>query len=172
MENTIKRLAMSVLPSPILYRLWHLRRRSRPRTADANAKDQRVIPICDGAYLEVYWTDAPLGSGPCVSMFVLREEVMRIDCLGGDAGHMHLNPVQQGLLVGWGTTPRIFFPPESSERQIDRAVFEVGMNTPMALQSNQLARVRGFTINKKKLEDAAQEMRAFMEELVASHASE
>ncbi len=171
-ENVIKRLALAVLPQPILYRLWHLRRRKRPRTADSNAMDQRIIPICDGAYLEVYWTEAPLGRGPCVSMFVLLEEVMRIDCLGGKAGHMHINPVQQSLLVGWRKTPRLFFPPSDSESQIDRAVFELTANTDLALQTNQLARIRNFSIEKKRLEDAAGQMRAMMHGLMADHRSQ
>ena len=168
-ENAVKRLALSVLPQPILYRLWHLRRRKRPRTADSNVMDQRIIPIRPGAYLEVYWTEAPLGRGPCVSMFVLLEEVMRIDCLGGTAGHMHINPVQQSLLVGWKTTPRLLFPPSGRESQIDRAVFELTANTDLALQTNQLARVRNFFIEKKSLEDAAELMKTSMNELMAAH---
>ena len=168
-ENVIKRLALAVLPQPILYRLWHLRRRKRPRTADSNAMDQRIIPICDGAYLEVYWTEAPLGRGPCVSMFVLLEEVMRIDCLGGTAGHMHVNPVQQSLLVGWKKTPRLFFSPGSSESQIERAVFELTANTELALQTNQLARIRNFPIEKRSLEDASEKMEALMNDLLDQH---
>ena len=168
-ENVIKRLALAVLPQPILYRLWHLRRRRRPRTADSNAMDQRIILICDGAYLEVYWTEAPLGRGPCVSMFVLLEEVMRIDCLGGTAGHMHINPVQQSLIVGWKTTPRMFFPPGDREHQIERAVFELIANTELALQTNQLARIRSFPIEKKSLEDASEKMKTMMNGLMDHH---
>ena len=168
-ENVIKRLALAVLPQPILYRLWHLRRRRRPRTADSNAMDQRIILICDGAYLEVYWTEAPLGRGPCVSMFVLLEEVMRIDCLGGTAGHMHINPVQQSLIVGWKTTPMMFFPPGDREHQIERAVFELIANTELALQTNQLARIRSFPIEKKSLEDASEKMKTMMNGLMDHH---
>ena len=168
-ENVIKRLALAVLPQPILYRLWHLRRRRRPRTADSNAMDQRIIPICDSAYLEVYWTEAPLGRGPCVSMFVLLEEVMRIDCLGGTAGHMHINPVQQSLIVGWKTTPRMFFPPGDREHQIEQAVFELIANTELALQTNQLARIRSFPIEKKSLEDASEKMKTMMNGLMDHH---
>lgn len=168
-ENAVKRIALAVLPAPILYRLWHLRRRKRPRTTDSNAMDGRQVPVCDGAFLEIYWTEAPLGSGPCVSMFVLEEEVMRIDCLGGTAGHMHLNPVQQSLLVGWRTTPRLFFPPSDRDSQIERAVFELTSNTLLALHTNQLARIRNFTIEDSALETAAEKMRAAMNDLVHHH---
>ena len=103
----IKRLALLVLPQPILYRLWHLNRKRRPRTELDSAMDHRVIDVQTGVRLNVYWADVQnVGRGPGASLFVLLEEVMRIDCFGGNAGHMHINPVQQALLAGWATTPR------------------------------------------------------------------
>jgi len=94
---------------------------------------------------------------------------MRIDCFGGTAGHMHVNPVQQSLLVGWKKTPRLFFPPGSSESQIERAVFELTANTELALQTNQLARIRNFPIKKRSLEDASEKMEALMNDLIDQH---
>jgi hypothetical protein len=170
-EVALKRAALFVLPQALLYRLWHLRRRSKPRTADSNAMGRRVITIQPDAWLEIYWTEAPLGRGPCVSMFVSREEVLRIDCLGGTAGHMHVNPVQIGLLVGWNTTPRIFFPPAESEVQVDRAVFEVTANAIGAIQTNQLARIRSFPLDQNGLAAAVAEMELGMRALIAEQAS-
>lgn len=171
-ENILKSVAMCLLPAPILYRLWHLRRRARPRTADSTAGGQRVIRIKDGAYLVVYWGDVRIGCGPCASMFVLREEVLRIDCLGGTMGHMHVNPVQLGLLVGWRKTPRQYFPPGTWAEQIDRAVFELTANTAVALETNQLSRIRRFVIEKDELDEAGRQMGAYMHELAASHAEQ
>ncbi len=166
----IKRLALLVLPQPILYRLWHLNRKRRPRTELDSAMDHRVINVQTGVRLNVYWADVPnVGRGPGASLFVLLEEVMRIDCFGGNAGHMHINPVQQALLAGWDTTPRVYFPPGTRESHIDRAAFELTRNTPAALQTNQLARIRSVPIEKKNLTDAALEMKAYMNELLARH---
>jgi hypothetical protein len=168
--NACKLLARFALPSPILYGLWHINRRGQPRTELGNASDHRTICPQNGVRLEVYWADVrDVGRGPCVSLFVLLEEVMRLDCLGGTQGHMHINPDQISLVVGWDITPRYFFPPGSRQDHIDRAVFEITTNCVAALQSNQMARVRNFPINKKALADATLQMRAYMNELLERH---
>jgi hypothetical protein len=165
-----KQLAVSLVPQPILYRLWHLNRRWRPRTSLDSAADHRVISPQPGVRLEVYWGDVPnVGRGPCASLFVLREEVMRLDCFGGSQGHMHINPDQISLVVGWDITPRLFFQPGSRQSHIDRAVFEVRENTISALQSNQLARVRNFPLDRNTLADASLQMKKYMNELMEAH---
>jgi hypothetical protein len=170
MINQCKRLARLLLPQPVLYGLWHFNRRRKPRTELDNASDHRSICPQEGVRLEVYWADVRhVGRGPCVSLFVLLEEVMRLDCLGGNQGHMHINPDQVSLLVGWDITPRYFFPPGSRRDHIDRAVFEITTNTVAALQSNQLARIRNFPLNRKSLADATLQMRAYMNELLERH---
>jgi hypothetical protein len=171
LENAIKRLTMYVLPQPILYELWHLRRKSRPRTGDDNAEELRAIPVQPDVRLEVYWNTNPLGPGPAASLYVLDEEVMRIDCFGGQTGHLHLNPVQANLALPWAKTPRFFFPPASMEDQVERGAFELRMNTSAALQTNQLARIRNFAIEKNHLNDAVDQMKVYMIELIASHPS-
>jgi hypothetical protein len=165
-----KQFAVSLIPQPILYRLWHLNRRWRPRTSLDNASDHRVISPQPGVRLEVYWADVPnVGRGPCGSLFVLREEVMRFDCFGGNQGHMHINADQISLVVGWDITPRLFFQPGSRQSHIDRAVFEVRENTIAALQSNQLARVRKFPLDRNALADASLQMKKYMHELMEAH---
>ncbi len=170
LENSIKQLALTLLPHRLLYWLWHLRRKGRPRTGDDNALDLRVISVQDGVRLEVYWNTNPLGPGPAASLFVLDEEVLRVDCFGGKTGHMHINPVQANLPLAWEITPRYFFPPDTVEGHIDRSLFELTMNTPAALKTNQLARIRRFPIQKTSLTDAALEMKAYMYELLRGHA--
>ncbi len=169
LENSIKQLALTLLPHRLLYWLWHLRRKGLPRTGDDNALDLRVISVQEGVRLEVYWNTNPLGPGPAASLFVLDEEVLRVDCFGGKTGHMHINPVQANLPLAWETTPRYFFPPDTVEGHIDRSLFELTTNTPAALKTNQLARIRNFPIQKKSLTDAALEMKAYMYELLEGH---
>lgn len=169
LENGMKQLALTLLPNRLLYWLWHRRRKGRPRTGDNNALDLRIIPVQDGVCLEVYWNTNPLGPGPSASLFVLDEEVLRVDCFGGKTGHMHINPVQANLLLAWETTPRYFFPPDTIEGHIDRCLFELTTNTPAALQTNQLARVRSFPLRETSLIDASLEMKTNMYELLEKH---
>jgi hypothetical protein len=168
-EKVLKQLALTVLPQRLLYWLWHLRRRGKPRTEDGTATDCRVIPVQDGVHLDVYWTDVDLGPGPGASLYVLDEEVLRLDCFGGKTGHMHVNPIQVNLALDWNVTPRFFFPPDSVDKHIERGAFEVAMNVPAMLQTNQLARIREFPIERKRLAVAAGEMRVYMGELLVKH---
>ena len=169
MEKFIKLLAISILPQPILYGLWHLRRKGRPRTGDDNAMDQRVIHVQSDVRLEVYWNTNPLGPGPAMSLFVLDEEVLRVDCFGGKTGHMHINPVQVNLPLRWEITPRYFFPPGSKKDHVERGVFELTTNTRAALQTNQLARIRKFVIERKNLIEASLQMKNYMNELLVRY---
>jgi hypothetical protein len=181
MEKAIKQLALSMLPNSVLWRLWHIRRRGLPRTALECASDRRVISVQDGVTLDVYWAAIPdppvehrrgeynqLGhNGPCVSLFVLREEVMRLECFGGLDGHMHMNPEQQGLLAGWGS--QHYFPDGSRESQVERAAFELIENSQAFLLANQLSRIRDFRIDEERLAEAVAETEAYMNELLAKN---
>jgi hypothetical protein len=170
LEYGLKHLALTLLPHRLVYWLWHLRRRNRPRTGDDNAVDVRVVPVREGARLEVYWNTNPLGPGPAASLYVLEEEVLRLDCFGGETGHMHINPVQVNLALPWEVTPRYFFPPDTLENHIERSVFELTTNSKAALQTNLLGRVRMFPIEHGCLVEAAGRMRSEMYELLAKHA--
>ncbi len=94
----LRRIGLIVLPEPIFYRLLHYITRQRPRTALETASDRRKISPQEDVELWIYWRNAAyVRYGPSASLFVLREEVLRLDCYGGSLGHMHLNPQQQGL---------------------------------------------------------------------------
>ena len=168
-EDALKRWSLTVVPPELLYRLWHRRRRGMPRTEDGTTEELRSIAVQDGVYVDVYWTVVAQGSGPCASLFVLDEEVLRLDCFAGNGAHMHLNPVQLNLPLPWEITPRIAFPPGNMEAQIERATFELETNTKAALQMNQLARFRKFPIKRAALAEAAKQMKSYMLELAARH---
>ena len=171
-ESFLKNTALAVLPHALVYRLWHLRRRSSPRSRDSTSSDHRVVNIQDGAKLEVYWSRVKLGSGPCASLYVLEEEILRLDCFDGDRAHMHLNPIQANLPLPWSVTPRCWFPPGSAEEQIDRAAFELRKNTAAVLLMNQLASVRAYRFERDRLKEAAAEMKTEMLELLKTHEDE
>jgi len=171
-EDGLKRLSLFVVPSELLYRLWHRRRKGMPRTEDGTTEDLRAFGVQDGVRLDVYWTVVEQGAGPCASLFVLDEEVLRLDCFAGSSAHMHINPVQLNLPLPWHVTPRIKFPPAGARAQIERGAFELVTNAKTALQMNQLARLRGFPIERDALVAAAEEMKTYMLELVARHSKE
>ena len=77
-EDALKRWSLTVVPPELLYRLWHRRRRGMPRTEDGTTEELRSIAVQDGVYVDVYWTVVAQGSGPCASLFVLDEEVLRL----------------------------------------------------------------------------------------------
>ena len=168
-EDALKRLSLTVIPPELLYRLWHRRRKGMPRTEDGTTEELRSFAVQDGVSLDVYWTVVAQGAGPCAALFVLEEEVLRLDCFAGNTAHMHLNPVQLNLPLPWSVTPRIAFPPGNMETQIERATFELETNTKAALQMNQLARFRKFPIKRAALVEAAEQMKSYMLELAARH---
>lgn len=165
---TFVTIAFATLPEPVLYRLLHFIQLRRPRTSLDTASDHRKIALQQGVELWIYWSDVPsVGSGPSASLFVLREEVLRLDCFGGREGHMHLNPDQQRFNAR--VAARLYFPEGSRAEHIDRAVFEIIANTDAALKSNRLARVRKFSINQYALSNAARQIRFIMPELLRRH---
>ena len=169
LENGIKQICLTILPHRLLYWLWHHRRKARPRTGDDNAEDIRTIPIQDGARLEIYWNTNPLGPGPAASLYVLDEEILRLDCFGGKTGQMHVNPVQANLALPWTTTPRYMFPEDTLEAHIERSLFELTTNTAAALQTNMLGRIRKYQIEQARLTEAAVQMKTHMHELLAKY---
>jgi hypothetical protein len=164
-EGALKRWSLILVPPELLYRLWHRRRKGMPRSEDGTTEELRSIAVQEGITLGVYWTEVAQGAGPCASLFVLDEEVLRLDCFAGSSAHMHFNPVQLNLPLPWEITPRVVFPPGDARAQIDRAVFELENNTKAALQMNQLARLRNFSVDRVAFAEAARLMKGYMLEL-------
>ncbi len=170
-QGVLRRIALIVLPGPVLYRIQHYIKRQRPRTAIETAEtasDRRKISPQQNVELWVYWSDVPnVGRGPTASLFVLREEVLRLDCFGGSEGHMHLNPEQQWFFGR--ITARLFFQDGSRAEHVGRAAFELIANTDAALKFNILSRVRNFPIDQNALADASNQMRLLMQVLLERH---
>ena len=164
------RIALLFLPQPLVYELWHQKFIKYRRTAS----DLRVLRPQEGVILEVYWARVPVaGGGPAASLFILKEEVLRIDCFGGQFGHMHFNPMQDRLLKEFRFTHlRIYFQPGSILQQIERSAFELTHNAMYAKGTNLLRRVRRFPLDQMALKEAAPEMIKHMHALYEIHGSD
>lgn len=106
--------------------------------------DPQSVDIGASARLEVFWKKLPIGKGPAVSLFILDEEILRIDCFGEELGHMHasfFHPVEG--------EHRLFMPEKTVEAQIERARFELCRN-----YSYYQSRVANAGVRKVKIEDS------------------
>jgi len=165
----IKKIAFRVLPAALVFWLWHLNTRRRPRYLRGDLSDLEEIQVQDRAVLYLGWAEVTgVGAGPAASLYVHNEEVLRLDCFGGTAGHMHLNPEQNKLIMTHGSA-RIYFQPGSREEHVDRAAFELVKNTRGALAANKLSRVRGFELDTEKITAAAERMIEGMRKLIIDH---
>lgn len=150
---------------PAIVQRWLKYRRPLPRrSADPNKHSLQTRRINPGCELEIYWLDAALGSGPAASLYLLEDEVIRLDCLDTNA-HMHLNMKQARLIPG-ASSARIWFPAGSFEDHINRAVFELAHNLDYAIKTNVSSRVRQQSPDPQELADAAKWMCFTMKRLV------
>ncbi|MFY9550920.1 MAG: hypothetical protein WAU32_07205 [Thermoanaerobaculia bacterium] len=171
--RAVKRwLATHLLPEELLYPLWRRRTARTPRSALPTASDLHIIEIQADVRLEIYWASRQLGPGPGACLFVLGDEILRLDCFGtaGLGGHYHINPRQ--IELASAKTARIFFPPGSHEEHIERAAFELERNLPAALAMNREARIRRFEVDGARLAQASREMRQVMRAMLAGHRDE
>lgn len=161
-------LALELLPQKQVFSLWH-RSLSRKMYLHMRKAGAHVIQVQD-ACLIVHWSDfPPVGSGPSASLYVLEEEVMRIDCFGGRDGHMHFNPEQDYLnnRLDVARTPRIHFPEGSRQEHVDRAMFELKRNVPTAIAMNVVPEIQNYSLDSKELELAADQMHDLMTKMLA-----
>ena len=165
-------LATHLLPEVLLYSLWRRRTARTPRSALPTASDLQVIEIQADVRLEIYWASRQLGPGPGACIFVLGDEILRLDCFGtaGLGGHYHINPRQ--IELASPRSARIFFPPGSHEEHIERAAFELERNLPAALAMNREARIRRFEVDSDRLAQASRDMRLVMRAMLARHSEE
>jgi hypothetical protein len=160
-------VARWLLPQPLLFGLWRLRPNRMQRPSSEVVSDRRLFRPEPGVVLEVFWVRLRgVGRGPSASLYVLDEEVMRLDCFGETDGHMHLNPAHWRVISGL-KTPRLYFGASSIAEQIERSGFELTRNAAAALETNMLGRVRAFKIDPIALagavEDVMREMRLLYE---------
>jgi hypothetical protein len=169
LRRMARRLARYLLPEAVLYPLWRWQAARSPRSALPTASDHRTIAIQDGMRLDVFWVDRTLGPGPGASLYVLGDEVLRLDCFGAEGlgGHYHINPRQVELSSG--VAARLFFPAGSHEDHIERAAFELETNLPAILAMNRDARIRRIEVDEARLTAAAAELRHVMSALLQRH---
>ena len=165
-------LATHLLPEGLLYRLWRRRTAMKRRTALPTASDLHVIDIQAGVRLEIYWANRQLGPGPGACLFVLGDEILRLDCFGtaGLGGHYHINPRQ--IELSSPRPARLFFPPGSHEEHVERAAFELERNLSAALTMNREARIRQFEVDRTSLAQASRDMRRVMRAMLMRHRDE
>ncbi len=156
------------LPEPFRFWFYYRFRRGKPQETLDWMSDQRLIRPQKDVELWVYWYDMPSKvRGPAASLYVLGEEVLRLNCFQGNKAHMHLNPRQQEFAMR--VAARLFFPDGSPAERVERAAFELRANTDAALKSNRIGRVRDFRIDSQALMAASNAMRAYMMELLDRH---
>jgi hypothetical protein len=103
---------------------WSLNRHQGCLRPDASSRrDLETIPINENAHLEVFWKDLKIGKGPAVSLFILGNEILRIDCFGPGDAHLHATFFQPT-----GGESRLFMGEPTIEEQIARARFELCRN--------------------------------------------
>ncbi len=165
-------LGTHLLPEELLYPLWRRHTARTPRSALPTASDLHIVEIQPDVRLEIYWASRELGPGPGACLFVLGDEILRLDCFGtaGLGGHYHINPRQ--IAFASPKPARIFFPPGSHEEHVERAAFELERNLPAALAMNREARVRQFEVDGARLAEASREMRRVMRDMLARHHDE
>ncbi len=162
------KLAIAILPAPIVFKLWYKNRKKHQRINIKTATDRELISFSGGT-IAIYWANVPgVGSGPGASLYVLDEEVMRLDCFGGHKGHMHINPEQGHLMYRHGAymTARIYFPEGSQEEHVERAAFEIRNNAFVALQMNALPIIQNHYLDKKELAQSTEKMHQAMMYLI------
>ena len=125
------------------------------------------MPIQDGVRLEVYWAadqSDGLGGGPAASLCVFDDEILRLDCFGGNNGHYHFNP-QQTWLVRPGPL-RLYVPDGTHEDHIEQATFVLARYVPAVQGMNRDPRIRCVRIDTARLAEVSTEMRETMYKLL------
>ncbi|MDZ7736274.1 MAG: hypothetical protein U5P41_09350 [Gammaproteobacteria bacterium] len=113
----------------------------------------------------MYWLREPLGPAPASSLYIFDDEVLRLDCLGGEAGYLHMN-MKQSRLLPQGVSARLYFSPGSVNDHIDRAVFELMHNLHYLQILNRNRRIRRLKVDRAELTRAAEWMRERMQALI------
>ncbi len=167
-RKVVLRILRAVTPAPLRALLagWLPlpSRRASPGTSDVESAVVRP-----GVSLDVYWLSTRGRQGPAASLLIFGDEVMRFDCLGPGAGHMHLN-LKQARGVPHGTAARLYFREQDVIGQIERACFEVEHNLPYVLTLNVAARIRRLRFTSAERQRAVTFLRQAMLAQQARHA--
>jgi hypothetical protein len=162
-----RRAVGAMLPRSIKTFIRHVLRENRPppamspRTASTHISDSRSYPIQDHVRLDVYWVGEAFGPGPGASLYVYGDEVLRFDCFGGRAGHLHIN-LRQSQESRSQVVPRLYFPEGTIQDHIERAAFELKTNVPYCTEVVRDPRIRAVCIDPSRLGQAADLLRERM----------
>ncbi|MDG2167184.1 MAG: hypothetical protein P8L44_04560 [Opitutales bacterium] len=113
--------------------------------------DREDIPVCEGVYIQVYNKELRLGRGPACSLFMLDEEVLRIDCFGKGAGHLHI----AFFLPGSGEN-RLWMYEATVEEQVARAKFELHRNFRYYQARVPNPKIRALEIGRQEMKAASE----------------
>jgi hypothetical protein len=98
---------------------WGLdRNHAKMRSVYESRNDIHHLEIDESVRIEVFWKKLKLGKGPALSLFMLEEEILRIDCFGKGAAHIHVTL----FLPGKGEQ-RLWMHEQTVAEQISRARF-------------------------------------------------
>ncbi len=140
----------------------------RPRTTSLGVSDVDSWQIAPNVLLDVYWLKTAKTSGPAASFYVYDDEVLRLDCLGENQGHLHIN-MKQVRQIPNETTPRFFFVGNTRREQVDEALYHLRHNLKFCLQTNVNRRVRAFTPDADQILRATEFARSRMRALLDKH---
>ena len=152
LPHWVKRLLYPLVP-------WRSRRMSQ------NVSQVSTLQLAPHVHLDVCWVGPAAGPGPAASFYVHDDEVLRLDCFGGEAGHLHINMKQLRRIPNAGT-PRFYLLPGSAREQVEQGVFLLRRNLDFCLRTNASSRVRAFRPEPEQLEEAAEFMRSRMHALL------
>lgn len=132
----------------------------------SSIEDLRTVAVPDPFRLLTYWLRIGEDEGPALSLFHDDDEILRIDCLR-ESPHIHYG-LAEAIHRG-PAEPRVYLPPASAERQIDRAVFELAHNVAYCIGLHHKRSVRTAAVDQTPFVDAANEVGRHLRDLLARH---
>src|SRR3989338_335699 len=119
--------------------------------------DVVIQPIQPNAYLAIYRKLYRNRWVPGASLYLSNREVVRFDCFGKEAGHMHLNADQSKWALR-RQQKKLFFRESTVQAQMQRAAFELRTNVSRYLELHPRSEIQTFRLNQKHLEEACERM--------------
>ncbi len=134
------------------------RYRASPAYRDAR-KDVERVGVQPGLELEVFSKNIPrVGAGPACSVVIAGEEVLRLDCFGPGAGHLHAD----FLVTATRPERRLFFIEDAVPAQVERSLFEIRRNLRYYTSHSRWPAARRFVADPALLDAALERVRQLM----------
>lgn len=137
---------------------WGLERnRGKMKPVYESRNDIHNLAVSEGVRIEVFWKKLKLGKGPALSLFMLEEEILRIDCFGKAAAHLHV----AFFLPGKGEK-RLWMSEQKVEEQISRARFELYRNYRYYQSRIPNPKIRALKIDRVKMKEVSEQAYTLM----------